>query len=735
MIRVRAPLKVVWCGEHMVPAVGGIVSAIDRYVEVCAEYDETLEDLVLEHTALLECPFPADLCPLKYRVRLTCDEPLGVGLGTSSAILTCVVALTDVWRGNVPLDRTSLFERVRVYEEERSGASGIDAVACVYGGTHYYHPDAPTPVPLAHFPRTCTVTKTGIQHAASCAERVTHIERMRGIVEAAREPGCQLGILIDEAHAVLRANGLSCPEVEEVIQRQGGGKVTGRGRGGCVLSLGTDTRIVDEGVRVVHSTLDVPPYLRTRVKLSVGDEATATAHPNIALTKYWSKSLDERQMASNASVSLTLPHFVTTTTLRVVNGPEAGEWVDERVRRFLQEMIEVPEGCRVAVHSESNFPPACGIASSASGFAALVRAAAKLLGGRDANWQQQWARLGSGSAVRSIPEGSLVSWTGRTAQAHPDELHLEHALVVFDPMPKRVSSSDGHARARTSMFHDVRCALTHTATADVISAFARGDFAAVRAITEYDALAMHTVAATSSPPLHYVHDWSFVDAFVRFRTERRLEAMYTIDAGANVHLLFTRTARDAVLGWVATRKHMFTLFEGVKRPRYECVVLSGKRYSGKTTLATKLAEEHDVQVVDLSAALKRAYCATHGVSYEDLIENRALKETHRAAMIEFGEAARADDPYVWCRAAWESLAPYPLRVVVSDARRPADLTFWTTCTKCTTVRIECSSQERVRRGWTYDPKVDNAVSETGLDAAAFDVVLNEQDTFTWPTTP
>ena len=132
MIRVRAPLKVVWCGEHMVPAVGGIVSAIDRYVEVTAEYDETLDDLVLEHTALLECPFPADLCPLRYRVRLTCDEPLGVGLGTSSAILTCVVALTDVWRGHVPLDPTRIFERVRVLEEERSG-HGRGVAPCWWG--------------------------------------------------------------------------------------------------------------------------------------------------------------------------------------------------------------------------------------------------------------------------------------------------------------------------------------------------------------------------------------------------------------------------------------------------------------------------------------------------------------------------------------------------------------------------------------------------------------------------
>ena len=559
----------------------------------------------------------------------------------------------------------------------------------------------------------------------------------RGIVEAACVPGCQLGILLDEAHAVLRVNGLSCPEVEEVIARLGGGKVTGRGRGGCVLSLGTETRLVDEGVRVVHSTLDVPPTLRAhRTRLELGAEATATAHPNIALTKYWSKRLDERQMASNASVSLTLPHFVTTTTLRVVakdaaQGPE-GAGVDDRVRRFLDEMLVVPEGCRLAIQTSSNFPPACGIASSASGFAALVRAAAELLGGRDEDWQQQWARLGSGSAVRSIPEGSLVSWTGRTAQAHPDELHLEHALVVFDPMPKRVSSSDGHARARSSAFHDLRCSLTHTATADVIAAFARGDFATVRAITEYDAFAMHTVAATSSPPLHYVGDWSFVDAFVRFRTERRLEAMWTVDAGANVHLLFTRAARDAVLGWVATRKHMFTLFEGVKTPRYECVVLSGKRYAGKTTLATKLAEENDVQVVDLSAALKRAYCVAHGVSYEELLESRTLKETHRAAMIDFGDAARAGDPYVWCRMAWESLAPYPTRVLVSDARRPTDVAFWRTCTKCTTVRLECSAEERKRRGWTYDPRVDDSVSETGLDAERFDVHVGERDSFVWP---
>lgn len=264
LVVVRAPLKVLWLGEHVVPKVGGVVSAVDTYVTMHAEYDASLSAWDVGDDERLASVFALlpDLPKLPYHVHCVMDVALmGMGLGTSTALLTCAIALVDALQGAIPLDRMSIFERVRDIEASWSGASGVDAVACVFGGTHYYFPPS-TIVPLAHLPSTCTITPTSTPHSASCTEPIsdrgviTMDALVRSVVEDKELPD------LEAAHAVLREHGLSSPEVEEALRRVGApGKVTGRGKGGCVLSYGTGARIVSTGVEIVDHTLDAPWFL------------------------------------------------------------------------------------------------------------------------------------------------------------------------------------------------------------------------------------------------------------------------------------------------------------------------------------------------------------------------------------------------------------------------------------------------------------------------------------------
>jgi len=150
-------------------------------------------------------------------------------------------------------------------------------------------------------------------------------------------------------------------------------------------------------------------------------EATYEAPPNIALVKYWGDRDRERAIPYNSSISVTLDRLRSRTTVRfepdlsddrvVLNGEGATGGPRDSVVRFLdrvREMAHVTD--RAEVRSRNNFPTASGLASSASGFAALAGAATAALGmtlsGRELS---RLARFGSGSASRSV-FGGFVEW-------------------------------------------------------------------------------------------------------------------------------------------------------------------------------------------------------------------------------------------------------------------------------------------------------------------------------------
>lgn len=285
--------------------------------------------------------------------------------------------------------------------------------------------------------------------------------------------------------------------------------------------------------------------------------ATAIAHPNIALIKYWGNRDDELRLPANGSISITLGGLRTEITLDfdpdlstdelLFNGSPAPASSLDRVRHQL-DYIRSRSGMSAAarVTSHSNFPAGAGIASSAAAFAALTVAGCAAAGldlpARDLS---RIARRGSGSASRSI-FGGFVEWhTGKDesesfseAIAGPDHWDLVDLIAVVSRDPKPVSSTEGHSRAASSPLQAGRVADAPRRLAVCREAILAKDFSALAMIAELDSNMMHGVMMTSEPPVYY---WT-AETIRLMRTVRGLrsagaQVFFTIDAGPNVHCL------------------------------------------------------------------------------------------------------------------------------------------------------------------------------------------------------
>ncbi len=294
--------------------------------------------------------------------------------------------------------------------------------------------------------------------------------------------------------------------------------------------------------------------------------ATALAHPNIALIKYWGNRDAYWRIPANDSLSFNLEGLWTRTTVTfrpdlgtdrlVLHGrPVTGETL-ARVQRVLDE-VRAASGLAwsAEVLSENNFPMGTGIASSASAFAALALAAAAAAG---LTWSERalsrLARLGSGSAARSVP-GGFVLW--RAGRGHEDSFAytfapaehwaLADCIAVVSTRPKVVGSSQGHALAATSPLQAARVADTPRRLALAQDAILRRDFAQLAEVVELDTHLMHAVMQTSQPRLLYWHRASLevMHAVRAWRAAGRPVA-YTLDAGPNVHVLCPATLAESV---------------------------------------------------------------------------------------------------------------------------------------------------------------------------------------------
>lgn len=279
--------------------------------------------------------------------------------------------------------------------------------------------------------------------------------------------------------------------------------------------------------------------------------ATCTAHPNIALVKYWGKADAALNLPATGSLSMTLDVFPTVTTVTLDDTLGADEFVlngvvrtgipEARVTRFL-DLVRAQAGstARARVTSHNEVPSAAGLASSASGFAALAGAATAAFGLMPTPTElSRLARRGSGSASRSIFAGFALWRAGDDEQsvAEPiDAPDMAMVIAVVDRAEKPVSSREAMRRTiETSPFYPAWVTSTARTLDEAVEACAAGDLERLGALAETNAMRMHAVIQSCDPPIRYLGPTS-VALFDRVAGLRGtgMRVWATADAGPNV---------------------------------------------------------------------------------------------------------------------------------------------------------------------------------------------------------
>ncbi|TQS71103.1 diphosphomevalonate decarboxylase [Ornithinibacillus gellani] len=291
-------------------------------------------------------------------------------------------------------------------------------------------------------------------------------------------------------------------------------------------------------------------------------KATAKAHTNIALIKYWGKRDETLILPTNNSLSLTLDGFYTTTTVQFreeltedvffLNDERILDEPYRRVSAFLDliRKMALREGSYAEIHSNNAVPTAAGFASSASGFAALAAAGSRAIGLKLSEEElSRLTRQGSGSACRSI-YGGFAEWQmgneidGSDSYAVPiapqEHWDVRVAAVVLSDVAKDVSSRAGMKRTvDTSVFFDSWVNSIPADLNEIKAGIMSRDFTKVGQTAEANCLKMHATTLGAAPPFTYWQDSTFtVMQTVRELRQQGIPAYFTIDAGPNVKVLY-----------------------------------------------------------------------------------------------------------------------------------------------------------------------------------------------------
>ncbi|HIX35080.1 MAG TPA: diphosphomevalonate decarboxylase [Candidatus Limosilactobacillus merdigallinarum] len=297
-------------------------------------------------------------------------------------------------------------------------------------------------------------------------------------------------------------------------------------------------------------------------------KATARAHTNIALVKYWGKRDAQLILPQTDSLSLTLDPFYTDTTVEF--DPELTQdqlFIDEKavpadkmgkVERVMDTIRDWKKQSIFArIHSTNHVPISAGLASSASAFAALAAAGAKASGlnlsRRDLS---RLARRGSGSATRSI-FGGLVEWhrgqDDQSSYAEPImeklDFGLEMIAILVDTSAKKVSSRGGmQLSVETSPFYPAWKEVVKHDMTSMKQAIASHDIPAIGHIAQENTLRMHALTLSADPGFTYFDgDTLRAIHLIDDLQAEGINCYYTMDAGPNVKVLYDRHDRKLIL--------------------------------------------------------------------------------------------------------------------------------------------------------------------------------------------
>lgn len=317
---------------------------------------------------------------------------------------------------------------------------------------------------------------------------------------------------------------------------------------------------------------------------------TWSAPSNIALVKYWGKK--ENQIPANPSVSFTLNNCKTVTTLGFTKKEENNNFSFDllfegqpkesfrpKIEKFFERIaVYLPflKEYHFTIDTQNTFPHSSGIASSASGMAALavnLMSVERLLNPDMTNdyFNQKasfLARLGSGSACRSV-KGSVVVWGEHDQIAgssdlfgveFPVQVHdvfktYQDTILLVDKGEKQVSSTLGHDLMHGHPYAQRRFAQAHENLSAIKNALVEGNIDDFIKITESEALTLHAMMMTSQPYfiLMKPNTLSIINALWKYRQETGVPVCFTLDAGANVHVLYPENVSVEVLQFITTQ--------------------------------------------------------------------------------------------------------------------------------------------------------------------------------------
>ena len=297
---------------------------------------------------------------------------------------------------------------------------------------------------------------------------------------------------------------------------------------------------------------------------------------NIALVKYWGKH--GQQLPQNASISFTLSNCHTTTILHYTQkeseGFEFEVYLDgqkevgfePKIASFfkrIEKYVPFITNYRFKIETSNSFPHSSGIASSASGMSALSLCIMDIERQLSPEMTESYfmqkasflSRLGSGSACRSL-EGPLIVWGAHQdisnssdlyGTSYPYEVHsnfqeYQDTILLVDKGEKQVSSTVGHGLMHGHAFAKARFTQAHDNLVQLKEVLASGDLDAFIALVESEALTLHAMMMTSHPYfiLMKPNTLEIINRIWEYRENTGSKVCFTLDAGANVHVLYPK---------------------------------------------------------------------------------------------------------------------------------------------------------------------------------------------------
>ncbi|KYG64220.1 diphosphomevalonate decarboxylase [Bdellovibrio bacteriovorus] len=321
------------------------------------------------------------------------------------------------------------------------------------------------------------------------------------------------------------------------------------------------------------------------------NQVLVSAPSNIALIKYMGKIEGSGNKPTNGSLSYTLENLRTFVRLTEIEGGkdqwkllvredlEKMDLSEKGQQRFLKHLQNLKDKWGVTknflVESANNFPSDCGLASSASSFAALTLAAAQMFQkihpqpwGEDKKVLSELSRQGSGSSCRSLfsPWALWLHEYAETMNLPIKDMH--HIVVVVEDSKKEVSSSEAHKLVTTSPRFEGRVERAEIRLKDLSQALQFDDWHMARQIVWDEFIDMHRLFETSTPAFSYMTDGSkkVLEECQKLWNKWQDGPLVTMDAGANVHMLFRNDQKKSFETYRELFKKEFKVlaFEGVK---------------------------------------------------------------------------------------------------------------------------------------------------------------------------